>query len=380
MKNAVFSLKNYSKSLTLSGRLLSLSLCLSLVPQIVPGQATAPPVVIDPKAIRILKEMTERYSKLTSFKQVTSYSSVSFPINPEEISEVPKPSTVSTNQRSDAKTLSETHELISNETDSALKRDRNLDNSVGLSYKSPNRLRLEFSFLGDKGKRETQSRICDGKILWSFDSEKNLYSKIKAPKYLRDILRVGKQTEGTLELAMLMGIDPFADTLKNSLGVHCVGRERIADQQADIVSIATRTDKQDVQTRLFIGAESKLLLKMQVETAPLEKPIARSRTVPESVNPLDELKAPLVAPKSDILEADPEDAVIRNRVVVTFDNEVKSAPVFDVTSFSFEPPANAFREGNPNEKIDVKSWRRRIEELAKKNKKERTGRPRVFKF
>ena len=119
---------------------------------------------------------------------------------------------------------------------------------------------------------------------------------------------------------------------------------------------------------------------MQVETTPLAKRIETSVTVPESVNPLDELKAPLVAPKSDILEADPEDAVIRNRVIVTFDNEVKSAPVFDETFFAFEPPANAFREGNPNEKIDVKSWRRRIEELAKKNKKERTARPRVLKF
>ena len=336
--------------------------------------------MIEPKAVRILKEMTERYSKLTSFKQVTSYSSIALPINPEEISDAPTPSAVSTNQRKDAKASPETPELISNETDSALKKERSLDRSISLSYRFPNRLRMEFSFLGDKGKTETQSRICDGKNLWTFDSEKNLYSKIKAPKYLRDILRVGKQTDGTLELAMLMGIDPFADTLKNTLGVHCVGREQIADQQADIVSIATRTDKQDVQTRLFIGAESKLLLKMQVETAPLAKRIATSVTVPESVNPLDELKAPLVAPKSDILEADPEDAVIRNRVIVTFDNEVKSAPVFDETFFAFEPPANAFREGNPNEKIDVKSWRRRIEELAKKNKKERTGRPRVLKF
>lgn len=376
MKNAVVSLANYLKSLTPAGRLLSLSLCLSLAPQIVSGQAPALPVVIEPKAVRILKEMTERYSKLTSFKQVTSYSSIALPINPEEVSDVPMPSVVSENQRNAA----QPPELNSNETDMALKREKSLDNSVNLSYKSPNRLRLEFSFLGDKGKTETQSRICDGKILWSFDSEKNLYSKIKAPKYLRDILRVGKQTDGTLELAMLMGIDPFADTLKNSLGVRCVGREQIADQQADIVSIATRTDKQDVQTRLFIGTESKLLLKMQVETAPLPKRIATSVAVPESVNPLDELKAPLVAPKSDVLEADPEDAVIRNRVIVTFANEVKSAPIFDETSFAFEPPANAFREGNPNEKIDVKSWRRRIEELAKKNKKERTGRPRVLKF
>ena len=380
MKIAGFSLENYLKSVPPTGRLLSLSLCLSLVPRIVPGQTPALPVVIEPKAVRILKEMTERYSKLTSFKQVTSYSSIALPINPEEISDVPTPSAVSINQRKDANASPETLELISNETDNALKKERSLDRSISLSYRSPNRLRMEFSFLGDKGKTETQSRICDGKILWSFDSEKNLYSKIKAPKYLRDILRVGKQTDGTLELAMLMGIDPFAETLKNTLGVHCVGREQIADQLADIVSIATRTDKQDVQTRLFIGAESKLLLKMQVETTPLAKRIATSVTVPESVNPLDELKAPLVAPKSDILEADPEDAVIRNRVIVTFDNEVKSAPVFDETFFAFEPPASAFREGNPNEKIDVKSWRRRIEELAKKNKKERTGRPRVLKF
>ncbi len=376
MKIAEFSLKNYLNSLTRTGRLLSLGLCLSLVPQIVPGQAPAPPVVIEPKAVRILREMTERYSKLTSFKQVTSYSSTTLPMNPEEISDVPMPPAVSANRRNAA----QTPELISNEADIDLKREKSLDNSVSLSYKSPNRLRLEFSFLGNKGKTETQSRICDGKILWSFDSEKKLYSKIKAPKYLRDILRVGKQTDGTLELAMLMGIDPFTDTLKNSLGVRCVGREQIADQEADIVSIATRTDKQDVQTRFFIGTESKLLLKMQVETAPLAKRIATIVAVPESVNPLDELKAPLVAPKSDVLEADPEDAVIRNRVIVTFANEVKSSPIFDETFFSFEPPANAFREGNPNEKIDVKSWRRRIEELAKKNRKERTGRPRVLKF
>ena len=185
-------------------------------------------------------------------------------------------------------------------------------------------------------------------------------------------------TSGSLEMLMLMGVNPFADVEAQTEGVRFAGRQTIRGVETDVVSMTADLGPQATETRLYIGAADHLLYRLVSETSQKAHPPKRTGVG----SPLDELapEDPGPAPDPSGQDGPPPLLGVLMKTRVTCDNKIESDPKFDFTSFAYQPPAGALYLTNPVEAKKPLTLKQRIAELNRSIKRQKKPRPRVYRY
>ena len=319
----------------------------------------------EPQAVQLLREMADAYTRLSSLHQETEFSSEILPV-------VPLPRQTAVPAASDT---SGGRNPTNAASSGPFTGEHKLDRQLRLSFAAPNRLRLEVGDADEAGKLQVSRWMCDGKTFWSYNPDKNLFSREKAPGKIRDFAKLAHMTSGSLEILMLMGVNPFAHVEEQTEAVRCAGKETIRGIETDVVAMSADLGPQATETRLYIGAADRLLYRLVSETS--QK--ARSPKRPATRGPLDELAPPD--------PADPNPADLRDLTVlpgvllksrVTYDNKIDVDPKFPSDEFAYKPPADAFYLTNPETRKRFMTLAQRIAELNRAATREKRSRSKVI--
>jgi len=341
----------------------SLALCMACTAQPPSAKKNA----YEPQAIQVLQGMADAYSHLTSLRQETEFVSAITPL-------IPLPVDKSIPEEPDG---SETGALKRGGPKDALHSDRKLDKKLRLAFASPNKLRLEVEDADENGKLHVSYWVSDGKTFWTYNPAKNLFSREKAPGKIRDFARLTHMTSGSLEILMLMGVNPFAHVEEQTEGVRYAGKENVRGVVTDVIAMTADLGATGTETRLYIGAEDHLLYRLVSETTQKALP-------PKHVgvgSPLDELAPP--EPSSQPIPGNPEDlpslpgVLMKSRV--TYDNKIDLDPKFDSSAFVYQPPADALYLTNPVQDKPM-TLKQRIAELSRNARKQHKAPPKVIRF
>ncbi len=346
------------------------ALTVAVLPNGVTAQAatkTSTDSQYEPQAIRILQEMALAYSRLSSLRQETEFTSIL-------ISGAPLPAGAPTTPESDAETG---RPPTANALGGRANSERRLDRKLRLSFAARNRMRLEVEDTDDAGKVQLSTWVSDGKTFWTFNQEKNLFTREKAPASIRDFARLAHMTSGSLEILMLMGVNPFDRIEQQTEGVRCAGRETIRGVETDVVSMMADLGPQTTETRLYVGAENHLLYRIVSETEQKPRPPVRTGVG----SPLDELAtgnaATDPAPNPDGPSALP---MVPRRSRVVCDNKIETDPTFGYGAFSFSPPEGANYLTNPVQDQKPLTMKQRIAELNRAARRQKKPAPKIYRY
>jgi len=320
----------------------------------------------EPRALQLLQEMTDAYSRLSALKQETEFTSAMMPLVPLPAEATP----VETNAQEEGGTDKPKSRGL-------LNTENKLDRKLRLSFAAPNRLRLEVEDTDDKGKLQVSRWVCDGKTFWTFNPEKNLFSREKAPGKIRDFAKLAHMTSGSLEVLMLMGVNPFTHVEQQTEAVRYAGQETVLGTETDVVAMTADLGLESTETRLYIGVEDHLLHRLVSETSQKAR-----ATKPSGVgSPLDELapddSGPLPPANSDGVPSLPG-ILMKSRL--TCDNKIDTAPQFEFGEFAYQPPADAFYLTNPDPHKPPMTMKQRIAELNRSAKRQKKSPPKVIRF
>jgi hypothetical protein len=311
--------------------------------------------------------MADAYGRLTSLRMETEYASALMPVSPLLRPAAPPVATPDSPDSPPANPRGQ-KELLNTE--------KKLDRKLRLSFAAPNRLRLEVEEPDDSGRALVSIWDSDGKSFWTYNPEKNLFSREKAPKRLHDFARLAHMTSGSLEVLMLMGVNPFTQIEEQTEEARYAGRETVQGKSVDVVLLSADLGLQATETRLYVGVDDRLLYRLVSETTQKPRPVTKSGVG----SPLDELAPPDPgAPgAADAPPLGPDEVQTLPGVLmksrITCDNKIDTAPSFDPFSFAYSPPADAFYLTNPAEKGKPLTLKQRLAELAKTLRKQQPKR------
>jgi outer membrane lipoprotein-sorting protein len=303
-----------------------------------PASRAAGSPAFEPRALELLQRMTEAYADLPALDQETEFRSALIPLGgspsaPSLSADTPTRTTDNSAPAEDRKAPSGTQE-------------QKLTQRFRLVYARPNRLRMEWREVDEKQEKPRVTRwVSDGKFFYTYTSDKNWYTREKAPARLRDFAKLANMSGGSLELLMMMGVHPFANLREQVDGVYCDPPARIGDTDTEVVVLHTAQPTEETEARFYIGKDDFLLRRVAVETTPITKPAAAA-TVPGKVgDALDELvdgMPPASAP------ANPTAGTItpmRFKTTYRYDNTIRTPASFDSQTFAFSvPPGALLRE------------------------------------
>lgn len=303
----------------------------------------------DPRALKLLRQMAAAYARLPALLQETVFYAGRIPLPasgqaPGSAAETPGPSLPAQDSSPLAGALQSPKE-------------EKLGYSVRLAYSGPNRLLLEQRQIDPQTGKPLVSRwISDGGRFWSYLEDRHLYTVDRAPRSIRDFARLQRLNSGSLELLMLMGIDPFARISDEIESIRYEGETVVNETPVETVVLQSLTPGEITEARLYIGRADSLLRRMVVETGPRPAPVpTRPR---KTGDPLDELledppTAPLPpaavdvppapAPGSVIVPVNPDSpsALGPAKRMFRYDNLIETNPRFSFATFRFEKPEGA---------------------------------------
>lgn len=341
--------------------LASLAMLLALPAPHCPAQSLTPEAIrmrrlsaFDPRAMQLLDQVVAAYAHLSSLDQRTEFSSALMPLTNDT-----RAGTGSQGDDAGGKIGGRPDGSGPNAiTSAAGKQDsevRKLRRSLRLMVSQPNYLKLELLEEGETPDTPNRSQwISDGKTFWTYtnvNSEKrpqNTYTKEKTPSDLHGFLKLQNLNTGSLELMMLLGLNPFANLREQTDSAHYEGTETVRGIQTDVVTLKTATEYESTEARFYIGKEDFLLRRVVTETTP----IAHDMSTPGMVG--DEYDAlvigapkPRTAQSSDSSSpltaggdtAPPESApapLMRSRI--SYDNIISPQSSISAKDFAFTIP------------------------------------------
>lgn len=293
------------------------------------GAQTAVHSDYEPHALELLQQMAQAYTQLTSLKQETEFASSMTPIQPPPAG---SPGTRVSSEPSPKPKVS------------LIDKDKEPDMRSQLLFQRPNLLLFETRKPSTVTGRTTVSQwVSDGRDFWSYNGEKNTYTKEKAQGRLRDFARLKNLSMGCLELLMMMGTNPFADVQRSVDSVRCDGSEEVRGVPTDVVLLKAISDAQILEVRLYIGKTDFLLRRFVVDTTP----ITSADTPGKIGDPLDELIDAAPAPKKGEAPAEGPDSLSGDSSVLPvktrfgYENTITPSPRFDPATFQFGVPKDA---------------------------------------
>ena len=335
----------------------------------------------EPKALLLLKQMADAYSQLTELEQTTKFYVLQTPIIQK------KKRQEKAKEAKDGSSISNPNEVG---TLPHTPVDKPMGRSVHLMLSAPNHLRLETTEGGSESEpTKTFVSVCDGKILWTFNPDKNWYTQEKAPRRLRDFQKV-PLSNTTLETMMAVGMNPFADVETHFDAAKYEGAQDVSGVPMEVVLLRAVSEQQTQDLRFYIGRDDFLLRRVVIESTP----VVREMEMPKH-DPLDDLIAhparPVAEPTPAAISVAPgfEDphplappgAPMKMRL--TLENTLTFTPRFTGASFRFEPPAGAMLYNDVNGSHDFSKMTNTVglEEFLRKaqtGKHSKKSKPKVF--
>ncbi|HZO88554.1 MAG TPA: DUF2092 domain-containing protein [Chthonomonadaceae bacterium] len=340
----------------------------------------------EPRALQLLQQMADTYAHLPALSQETVFTSSITPVTPPPPpgGKAPPAAPTGGNAASEAKGTAAA--LPATKTQEDPRRLR-------LLVQRPNRLLLELRQVDPTTRKPMITQwVSDGKTFWTYSEEKNAYTKEKAPGQLRDFLRLPNLNSGSLELLMILGLNPFADLQSKVDSARYEGEEEVRGVPTEVVALRIAAPGSVTETRLYIGKQDLLLRRLVTETTP----ILTYNTPGKIGDPLDELldDAPLPAepptPKlpgpgglpaaddSDTLS----DSILPVKTRITYDNLIVAHPAFGPQEFAFAIPAGAllYQPFDPNKYPRAVARRDDLREIIKSLKSQRRSKaPKVVR-
>ncbi len=376
---------------------------LTLIWFVLPGVSSgAPPSiqkkqVIDSRAVLLLKEMQNEYLQLTAFEQETVFFSKSEALdssdpligkdssatapNKELTASISQSTLMREPEKANSKEIQESESnSVDSPSDVEEKGFHRLPRKVRFRYQAPNRMRLEMVEIGQNDQETIETWDSDGKLLLAYDPATNICVRNAAPKSLHALAKAGIMNGGSLELAMMMGLDALPEMQKQADSLNIVGREQVNFRETNVISLKSHSETREIETKFFIGIETHLLLRMQITTTPRLKAVEVEKPIAFELNPLEEVRGTQASGSPDVREFDPDEEKVQAKITVVYDNKIKSKPVFDALSFAYEPPRIARFQSGIHYQIKRKTIVEQAVELAKKIRKEKNGSHKTLKF
>ena len=366
--------KSASASLLLS---VSLSGAVALAPLPARAQSLAElraahKAAYDPRVPLLLKRMADAYAALTELDQKTEFFVLQTPMiqgtgnreqgtgNREQGTEEEKrrrgeEETGNVDTNHEPRTTN--HEPpAANHEEGALSHgptEKAMGRTVRLLLAAPNLLRMDTV----ENASETEAAkhavtVCDGKLLWTYNPEKNWYTQAKAPRRVHDFQKVSLPNT-TLELMMLVGMNPFGDIENQFDGAKYEGVQNVGGVPVEVVLLRAASEQQTQELRFYIGKNDLLLHRLVIESTPTVRALAPpkhdplddlaarpSRPVPTPTPDVPGVTSPQVAPGfEDPHPLAPPGTPMKTRI--TCDNTLTVTPRFDDRDFEFTPPTGA---------------------------------------
>ncbi|HEV2474443.1 MAG TPA: DUF2092 domain-containing protein [Chthonomonadales bacterium] len=307
----------------------ALLLCWAAAPA--PARQSRPgardPQPYDPAALRLLDRMADAYAHLPALDQRTVfYSSLTpVPAANDAGAQDGKPLTPAT---------------------TTAKASGELKNSFVLEYSAPNRLHMEMdTFDPGTSKRFASEWISDGKVFWTYLQDQQLYTMDKAPRRIEDFRKLAHLNTGSLELVMLMGINPFANVKSQVESVRMGAGISVHREAAQCVILEHASSTQTVKASLYIGASDYLLRRVVIETRPAPAPLTPGK-VGDSLDALVDPASSSGGESPTGEQGNLPDHFGSGRILpvittISYDSTIDLRPAFTPQTFSFAIPSTA---------------------------------------
>ncbi len=334
----------------------------------------APPVNFAPRALQLLQQMAAAYANCDALQQRTEFFSDFLPLAPEGAA-APAPSAAPnpTPPPADLPANSQPNLPDAPKKPTAQKIKR----SLRLWFARPNRLRLESEDADPNTDRPLISKwISDGRTFWTYQAEKNWYTREKAPARFADFQRLAHLNSGSLELLMLMGVNPFAHLEDHADSLKTEGGETVRGVPTEVVVMRSSTPYETTEARFYIGKDDFLLRRVVTETTPIVKPPYPGKVGDALDELLDDPAAPPPAAPASPGAAPPASGpqtALAGKTRISYENILTERPLFDGQTFAYTPPADALRYGPSEEKGKP---HRQIDDLIKAMKRAHSRSPR----
>jgi hypothetical protein len=338
-------------------------------------QASASRTAFDPHALQLLQQMAATYARLPGLDQRTEFYSASVPVK--------QPATAvalaAEPDRTDSKSLSQpagngvdtstgvraslrsgvsTPEGDADKgstapADAGDPPGEKLKRSLRLLAVQPNLLRLELrEYDQDVGHERLSEWVSDGKTFWTYTEENHHYTKETAPVRLHDFAKLNHLNTGSLELLMLLGVDPFAEVRDQVERVTYLGQATVRGVATEVVMLRAVQPMAITEARLYIGKENHLLYRLVAESTPVLKVITPGK-VGDELDALVDGRGPTPPPTANTTAPqfatsetdvpDPEPAVPAGpmKAVMAYENIISPLARTNYTNFNFVIPDGA---------------------------------------
>src|SRR5579871_1550640 len=271
---------------------LALASCLFLGKEVTvaaqnaPNRVAAARPAFDPLALQLLQKMAETYAHLPRIDQRTVFYAASIPIKGGGAKTAEATASGGTPAKSPAPIGADSTSSSTSGASpaSASNRDANAANGSGdensdlpgeklkrslhLLALRPNQMHLELREYDPSLARDRISQwISDGKTFWTYTEENHQYTKEAAPPRLQDFLKLNHLDTGSLELLMMLGINPFADVRNEVESVGYQGDATVRGVATEVVTLRVVQATTTTEARLYIGKEDHLLHRLVTESS-----------------------------------------------------------------------------------------------------------------
>lgn len=332
--------------------------------------------------LTILRQMAEAYARMPSLQIRSVYTSTLLSLKPE----VSKASVVGTGAGDGANigaTLAPKPNvpatgsgLVDTDDDSP---NRRVDRTVKLLYVQPNLLKITDSRTNATNPAEISTWVSDGKTYSAFvprshNANSLLYTQEKAPHSIRGFAKLQNLDGGSLELVMLMGINPFQNLTPEIATTRLDEPATVRGVETEVVTMTSVTRTERDVLHLYIGKEDHLLHRFISEVSPTESASGGARIGDALDEVADESRSdnPPAAGSDKDHPLDPGDISsgernVAKRTRVVYDNLMTPVTHVEREEFAFTPPLGAalFRPLGSKQIIDPNS--KRLAEIIRKS-------------
>jgi hypothetical protein len=368
-----------------------------------PSHASTVQTAFDSHALQLLDQMSDAYSHLLGLDQRTEFYIASIPISSPKVAPasvqdggegraVPHIADAPAAPSPNAGGPATADHAASLETEEAPPGEK-LKRSLQLIALRPNHLRLELRE-PDPGalKDQVAQWICDGKTFWTYTDEKHYYTREAAPSNLRDFPKLNHLDTGSLELLMLIGVNPFAQVREQVDSVRYLGEAKVRGVETEVVAMRAVQSTAITDARLYIGKSDHLLRRLVTETVPPAASKAAPGKVGDELDALVDGRPPpppqtnvstaqFATSESDPVEPEPEVTTGPMKMISSYDNIIHPLQKSYPSEFTFSIPEGALLyEPLQLQHNGFKQKRQSLMDLFRVAKvKKKRGKPRVVK-
>lgn len=243
------------------------------------------------EAASILRQMAEAYSRLPSLQMHSVYTATLLSTTPE-ISKATLVGGGDDGSKSAVPTKPNATAAPSKSSEADVADDspnRRVDRTVDLLYVQPNLLKITDSRTNATKPSEISTWVSDGKIYSAFvpkshNSDALLYTQEKAPHTIRGFARLQNLDAGSLELVMLMGINPFQNLTPNLAAVRVDDPATVRGVETNVVTIISVNRSERDILHFYIGMEDHLLHRFISEVSPVETENKGARKIGDALD------------------------------------------------------------------------------------------------